>query len=108
MRTRRLLTKLRSMSADEISFRLRGKLHEQSDRLRAFIHKDGVPPFNVPQLYLTRDYLAAEPTRRFFSAGSPHKLRSFAQMEFPEWIASVTQEADRICERKLQLFGYKD
>src|SRR5436190_5050304 len=108
MRTRRMLTKLRAMSADEISYRLRGKVHEQIDRIRAFVHRDGVPLFKVPHLYLTRDYLAAEPSRRFFSAGAQQKARSLAQMEFPEWIATVTQEADRICEKKLVLFGHAE
>jgi hypothetical protein len=96
------------MSADEISYRLRASVREQSDRFRAFVHGNGVPLFKVPHPYLTRDYLAAEPTRRFFSAGSQQKLRSLVQMEFPDWIAAVTQEADRICEGKLRLFGHAE
>src|SRR5688572_23847435 len=108
MRTRRILGKLRAMSADEIAYRLRGKAREQIDRIRASVHPQGVPLFKVPHPYLTRDYLEAEPARRFFSAGSQQKLRTLAQMEFPDWIGAATAEADRICERKLRLFGHAD
>jgi hypothetical protein len=94
------------MSASEIAYRSRIKLREQFDRMRAFAHRDGVPLFKVPQPYLTRDYLAAEPTRRFFSASAQQKVRSLVQMEFPDWIDKVRTEADRICERKIHLFGH--
>jgi hypothetical protein len=96
------------MSPDEICYRLRVKAREHIDRLRASVRRNGVPLFKVPGPYLTRDYLAAEPARRFFSAGSQHKLRSLVQTEFPDWIATVTAEADRICDRKLRLFGHAE
>src|SRR5215212_878376 len=98
MDTRRMLTRLRVMSADEISFRVRGKAREQIDRIRARIHPDGVHLLEIPREYLTRDYVSAEPARKFFTAISYPNVRGFVHDTFPEWVSKARSDADEICE----------
>jgi len=96
------------MSADEIWYRLRATIREQGDRIRALAHPGGAPLFKIPQPYLTRDYLAAEPARRFFSTANQQTLRNLVRLEFPDWLAAVIQEAESICDGKIRLFGHAE
>ena len=97
----RRLQRLRTMSARELSHRVRGKLHTEMDRISAGI---GIgTPAAVAMRF--KDYLAGAPADRFYR-GLTESLRPFIQQNFPEWIDRAVDEADKLCRHQITLLGY--
>ncbi len=91
------------MSAGEIAFRCRALLRQTADRVRLPTRRASAP-LQIPAHYLTRDYLAAEPARRFFPA-DVQQLKALVRIESPDWISRATAEADAICANRVRLLG---
>ncbi len=118
--------RLRGMTADEIIYRVREKLRFETDRVRlhwneddeaernlwrcfdCFAHTDGGSnPFAETNPSFKK-YLQEGPAQRFYLPVTQDRraeLREFVEGYFPEWKKKAIEEADRLCQHRVELLG---
>jgi len=101
-----MMHKIRAMSAREIAYRGRTAFRVQLDHARILFRRNRHPRPKVAARYLTRDYLTAEPSRRFFVPVVRQDILGLVHANFPEWISDAVAQADRVCGHRIQVLGH--
>jgi hypothetical protein len=98
------LSRLRSMPRDEISYRVRERVRLETERFRSALQVASsarrIEGDCLPRLQ------RAFAGRFYPSAADRDSLRSYVRNEFPDWLDRAVDEADRLCEHRLELLGY--
>lgn len=124
------LRKLRRMSAQEVSYRLRERLRSQCDRIRFHLRIDAPSDreflslfpaagegewseegATVPNSDSIKTYLQKRAAPRFYLPSDDRgreRMRSLIAENHPEWIRKAVGDADQICRHTVSLLGYGD
>ena len=94
------------MTVPEIAHRGRNAFRIKLDLARFLLRRCRPGRSKIPAMYLTRDYLSAEPARRFLLPAAREELCTLVEKNFPDWISAVADQADDICNRKISLLGH--
>ena len=108
------LMRLRTMGTPEIACRLRTTLQSEVDRLRFFLHVPGQPDKKLLERggrrsFCSKRYLKEGPARRFYLSANKDgraRLRNLIEVRFPEWKTRAIEEAERLCQHRVELLGY--
>jgi hypothetical protein len=98
---KRLSRRVRAMSPHELADRLRQQAAARIDFLRYRLGISFEP--HVPE-----DAALAAAPRFFFSAAEIPQLCSLVRELFPEEAKAIVERAERICQHRFDLLGYKD
>src|SRR6185369_8065999 len=99
------LSRLATMDAREIVYRVHEKFRSEAERLRHYTGVGVASAYEVPDDFKSYLVQKAEPHFYFRAAGSEQRL-DFIRHTFPKWIEQAVEEADRICQHKVQLLGF--
>jgi hypothetical protein len=105
------LTKLKTMTTDELAHRLRERLRREADRVRFQLHMGRDREFAalIERHGSLKNYLLLGPARRFYASTQEREgLCGFIDRRYPEWLERTVQEAGRLCEHRVDLLGYTD
>ncbi|MBI2816615.1 MAG: alginate lyase family protein [Acidobacteria bacterium] len=108
------LNRLCAMSAAELSYRAGEKVRAESDRMRCRL-RSPVETYDRVRggLRLSqasiKKYLQQGPADRFYFPGTfAHRgtLRSLVESRFPEWKRKAVEQADRLCDHRVEILGF--
>src|SRR5215510_8515596 len=108
------LQRLRKMKADEVWYRLREVCRRETDRLRYCsgigLQEDGeLNTILEPHGSSCKSYLQCGLAQRFYpSTRNRENVSTLFHQSFPHWLESAIAEANRLCEHRINLFGYSD
>ena len=118
-RTVEKLKRLRRMTAGEITYRMRDKLRSEADRVRFRLNSVGEAEENLSRFFSSfspadvrdsfKQYLQEGPAQRFYLPGMPEereRLKIFVAGYFPDWRKRAVEEAERLCQHRVELLGY--
>lgn len=111
------IRRLRSMSAQEIAYRLRERLTLEGERIHLYLERGRDPeemcgcltPPDKPEHFSFKSYLEQGPASRFYFSRSGRDRERLWQMvarHFPQWMEEAEKEAKALCEHKVPLLGY--
>ena len=99
------LNKLVTMDAREIAYRVQEKFRSEAERLRHYAGVDVALPEVLDNF---KSYLVQNADNFYFQAtGSERERRlDVIRRTFPQWIDQAVEDAERICQHKVQLLGF--
>lgn len=102
------LTRLRSMPAREIGYRLRERLQIEAERIRLHLAPGHtLDTGSHPEAYCRGSLALAFDARFYISPSDRVTIRRFVEDHFPEWLEKATTEAEDLCRHRMELLGYE-
>jgi hypothetical protein len=103
------LTKMRQMTADELKHRLRERVRREADRLRFHLNVSHDREFAalIERHGSLKSYLVHGPAKRFYASAQDREgMCAFIEQHFPEWLDGTIEQAGRLCEHRVDVFGH--